>query len=78
MSDLSYLIENIKNRAAQIDQAIAQSLANHNALLGQAAEIKNMLDMATGLLDKVAPESTITECVDMADKIVDAVVEVAP
>ena len=71
MSDINTLIENLKTRATQIEQAIAQSLANHNALLGQANEAKHMLDMATKLADTVAPMSPVTEVINVIDGVID-------
>ncbi len=72
MSEINTLIDNLKSRSAQIEQAIAQSLANHNALLGQSSEVKNMLDMATKLADTLVPSSTTTAVLDVVDAIIDS------
>ncbi len=72
MSEINVLIENLKSRAGQIEQAVSQSLANHNALLGQASEVKYLLDMATKLADEIAPGSPITAAINVVDEIVDA------
>ena len=72
MSELATLIENLKSRSAQIEQAIAQSLANHNALLGQSSEVKFLLDMATKVVDVAMPTSPITAGINVIDEIVDS------
>lgn len=78
MSVFSTLLEDLKSRATQIEQAIAQSIANHNVLLGQGAEIKNMLDMATKAAEVVLPGNPVTEVLTTADKVVDEIASLVP
>ena len=73
MSQLSIMIENLKNKVQQVEQAIVQSIANHNALLGQGQALKHMLDVAVGLAEDVVPSNPVVEGLEVVDKIVDEV-----
>lgn len=78
MSVFSTLLNDLKSRATQIEQAIAQSIANHNVLLGQGAELKNMLDMATKAAEVVLPGNPVTEVLATADEVVDEIASLVP
>ena len=65
----------IEARVQEIENAIAQSLANHNALLGALSEAKNMLHMMAEVANVVAPESPVTAVIDTVEHVIDAVVE---
>jgi len=71
MSELSTLIAELKVKASEAEQAIAQSLANHNFLAGHSAAIKSLLDMATSIAATVAPGNLVTEGLQVVDGIVD-------
>lgn len=69
----------IESRIVQLEGAVGQSLANHNALLGQVAEAKSFLDAVRKMADELAPDNLITSGVDVVDNVVDAIIpEVAP
>ncbi len=78
MSVFSSLISDLKDRVTQIEQALTQSIANHNALLGQHAEAKNMLDMATKAAEDILPENPVTKVLETADKVVDEIYSLMP
>jgi hypothetical protein len=63
----------VETRVKEIESAISQSLANHNALLGALSEAKNMLHMMSELADAVAPDSVVADVIDAVEQIVDAV-----
>lgn len=44
-----------EERVTELENAIAQSLANHNALLGRLAEAQHLLSVATTVVEDVAP-----------------------
>ncbi len=71
MSELSTLIAELKAKASEAEQAIAQSLANHNFLAGHSAAIKSLLDMATSIASTIAPANPVVNVLEVVDGIVD-------
>ena len=67
------MIEQIKERLADIEKAIQDSVVNHNGLLARMDECKVMLDLATKAADAVAPDSEMTKVLDAVDHVVDAI-----
>ena len=65
----------VEARIQEIENAISQSLANHNALLGALSEAKNMLHMMSDIVDAVAPGSVVADVMDAVEHVIDAVVE---
>ena len=45
----------IEDRVVELKNAIEQSLANHNALLGRLAEAQHLLSVAATVVEDVAP-----------------------
>lgn len=78
MSDLSELIDGIKAKIAQSEQAIEQSAANHHILVGQGGALKAILDMATSVANTAAPTNPITQVLDVVDTVVDGTVAETP
>ncbi len=73
MSELSTLIATLESKATEAEQALAQSLANHNFLAGHSSAIKSLLDMATRLASTVAPDNMLVEGLKIVDNVVDNV-----
>ncbi len=61
----------IESRVQEIENAIAQSLANHNALLGALSEAKNMLHMMSEVVDLVAPDSSVAAVIDAVEAVIE-------
>ncbi len=66
-------VASIETRVQEIENAIAQSLANHNALLGALSEAKNMLHMITEVVDAVVPNSPEAAILNTIEHVIDAV-----
>jgi hypothetical protein len=66
-------IDDLKQHMEQIEQAIQQSLANHNGLLGRLETCKYLLDLATKISNEVAPGSSVTEALDAVDAVASTV-----
>ena len=76
---MSLTIETVEARIKEIEQAIAQSLANHNALLGGLSATQDILHMMKAGLDVVMPGTPVDTVVDTMSKVVDAIEDaVAP
>jgi hypothetical protein len=73
MSQLSKMIEDLKEKISQVEQSIATAVSNHAVLLGQGQALKHMLDVATGLAEEVLPGNPVVEGLEVVDKIVDNV-----
>lgn len=65
---MSLDITAIEKRIQEIEGAIAQSLANHNALLGALSEAKYVLNMMSELANAVAPDSSFAKVIDAIDE----------
>jgi len=70
------MIEQLKIRIKEIENAIEQSLVNHNGLLVRLDESKYFLEMATKSADVIAPASPVANVLDVADHVVDEVMPV--
>ncbi len=75
---MSFSLDTITARIKQYEQAIEQSLANHNSLLGGLAELKSLLTVATNVIDTVAPGSKAADALNIADEVMDVVDPIAP
>lgn len=73
MSQISKTIEMVESRIVQLEGAVGQSLANHNALLGQVVEAKSFLDSLRKMADELAPDNVVTAGIDVVDNVVDAI-----
>ena len=67
--------EQIQARITEIETAIQNLVQNHAILTGHLAEAKNFLDMATKGVEMIAPESCVSEALEVVDGIVNAIVE---
>lgn len=67
MSDLA---QKIQERIQQLEAAITQSLANHNALLGALSEVKHVLTLVSEVSEAIAPASPISAAIATASTIV--------
>lgn len=63
----------IEARVKEIESAIAQSLANHNALLGALSEAKNVLHIITEVADVVVPGSAEVAVLSNVENVIDAI-----
>lgn len=65
------MIEQIKERIAELEKGIQNLVTNHTMWTAQLAEAKHMLDMATKAAEVIAPTSCVTEVLEGVDKVVD-------
>lgn len=65
-------MQSLIERISTLTQAIEQSAANHNALVGRLAEAKSLLDM----LNSVKIPGNVGEVIGAVDTVVDAVSDV--
>lgn len=76
---MSNFIADLKARVQQLEAAVAQSLANHNALLGSLSEIRYVLSMATDVADVLDPNlGTALKTAQTVVNEVDSVLTPAP
>lgn len=66
-----FMIEQLKARIKEIESALEQSVTNHNGLLVRLDEAKHFLDLVTKGADDLAPESPVTNVLDVVDHVVD-------
>lgn len=66
------MLEKIKERIAEIEKAVENSVMNHNGLLARLDEAKVLLDMAAKAAHVVAPDSPVDAVLSAADSVVDA------
>lgn len=50
-------LSTLEERAKEYEAAIEKSLANHNGMLGALAELKNMMAIATPVVDAIMPSA---------------------
>lgn len=65
------MIEQIKERIAELEKGIQNLVTNHTMWTAQLAEAKHMLDMATKAAEVILPESCVTHAFEAVDKVVD-------
>jgi hypothetical protein len=65
------IIASIEARIKEYETAIAQSLANHNGLLGALNELKTLLGMATKVVEVVDP--ALAPALNVANEVVNTV-----
>lgn len=51
------MLEKLAERIGQYEKQIEQSAANHNALIGALAELKNIYELAKKDIEEVNPEA---------------------
>lgn len=68
------MLEQIKARIKEIEEAIQGLVANHTAWSAQLAEAKHFLSMAEQVTVEIAPDSLLTECVEVAAEIAQEVI----
>lgn len=64
-------LEKLENRAKELEEMMAQSLANHNVLIGHATEIKNVIRMMTEAAEVIAPNNLCTKSLEAVETVVD-------
>ncbi len=67
------MLEQIKARIIEIEAAIQETVSRHAVLTGHLTEAKHFLDMAAKISQELAPDNVVTECLQVADNIVDAI-----
>jgi len=67
------IVASIEARIKEYEAAVANSLANHNGLLGALNELKNLLHLSSSVAEAVAPESEVAQALEVAEQVVDAV-----
>ena len=80
MSKVSILISAFESKIQMLEHSIAQASTqlkqwhdNHNGLVGMLHATKEALDDAKKVMDVVAPESTVTEALNIADNIANVI-----
>lgn len=68
---MSLTIEMVESRIKEIEQAIAQSLANHNALLGGLSATQDILRAMKEGCEALIPDSSVTKAVEVVSECVD-------
>lgn len=69
MSNLGGFLAQLENEAKALEDKIAQSLANHNFLLGAKAAVLNIIELSAKAANVVAPSSPVTEVLNAAEAI---------
>lgn len=64
------MLEQIEARIKEYETAIANSAANHSGLVGGLNELKNMLSIATKVVEVVDP--ALAPVLEAAETVVDA------
>lgn len=63
--------ESISERIKQLENAISQSLANHNALVGALQEAKSFLTIASDVVNVIAPNSIEATILNEVESIIE-------
>ena len=70
MSHLDTYIEALENKIKEYEGKIQQSIMNHNALLGVLAGTKEALGLTHEIVEKVAPDSSLDDVLNVAEEVV--------
>ncbi len=66
------MLDKIKARIIEIEDAMKNLVAQHATLSGHLTEAKYFLDMATKAAEEIAPGSPETTVLEAVDKVADA------
>ena len=75
---LSTFIEQLTTKAKNLEAAVAQSIQNHNGILGMLRATQEAIAEATKLAEAIAPTSTVTEALDAVDTVAEALIPDEP
>lgn len=67
------MLEQIRERIAQIEKSIQELVQNHAVLTGHLNEARSFLEMASKAGDEVLPENPVSDVLDVIEDVVDIV-----
>ena len=67
---LSDFVSNLEQKAKNIQDAIQQSISNHNGLLGMLKAVQECIEDANKIVSVIAPDSSLDKGLDMAEDVV--------
>lgn len=68
------MLEQIKARITQIETEMQTLVSQHTILTGHLNEAKHFLDMLSKVSSELAPDNSVTDAIQIVDKIVDEVI----
>jgi hypothetical protein len=68
------MLEQIKARITEIETAMQNLVSQHAVFVGHLNEAKFFLEMAEKIAVEISPDSLLTECLKVADKVADEVI----